>query len=391
MKTLVQALLLCCSFPVLAQSPTLYTSKPTEAYKDKAATQKAGIFISNAHLSYYEKLNKRLVQIDRDYESPLYIVDTQNLKEYYTEDSPEAPAPIIELDEYYGSPHLFTTVAGLKVREYPSSTASVLGTVLIGTAVPIEFYPYDKNAYVPIPYLEGYGYISAQYLGERPVMNELIQAYKATTDVSEQRKYAERILELGWNSEDAVTQKAIQFYIDFATKQDENEKVELLKMQLEVFKAMPKVGDSSKVNKLIKKKQFGFALNGKIEPKDGFDLDWIHTYLGYPIDESANLEDCALGDYEGNSFFNSAEFITHDLDHTYKLRKMDMLNQNGFIIDNHLLEQYTTETMFLKLAKGLITTIDPLTHTYYIAVDDVLYGFEFRNNELLRIELIYYC
>lgn len=391
MKTLVQALLVCCSFPVLAQSPTLYTSKPTEAYKDKAATQKAGIFISNAHLSYYEKLNKRLVQIDRDYESPLYIVDTQNLKEYYTEDSPEAPAPIIELDEYYGSPHLFTTVAGLKVREYPSSTASVLGTVLIGTAVPIEFYPYDKNAYVPIPYLEGYGYISAQYLGERPVMNELIQAYKATTDVSEQRKYAERILELGWNSEDAVTQKAIQFYIDFATKQDENEKVELLKMQLEVFKAMPKVGDSSKVNKLIKKKQFGFALNGKIEPKDGFDLDWIHTYLGYPIDESANLEDCALGDYEGNSFFNSAEFITHDLDHTYKLRKMDMLNQNGFIIDNHLLEQYTTETMFLKLAKGLITTIDPLAHTYYISVDDVLYGFEFRNNELLRVELIYYC
>lgn len=391
MKTLVQALLLCCSFPVLAQSPTLYTSKPTEAYKDKAATQKAGIFISNAHLSYYEKLNKRLVQIDRDYESPLYIVDTQNLKEYYTEDSPEAPAPIIEMDEYYGSPHLFTTVAGLKVREYPSSTASVLGTVLIGTAVPIEFYPYDKNVYVPIPYLEGYGYISAQYLGERPVMNELIQAYKATTDVSEQRKYAERILELGWNSEDAVTQKAIQLYIDFATKQDENEKVELLKMQLEVFKAMPKVDDSSKVNKLIKKKQFGFALNGKIEPKDGFDLDWIHTYLGYPIDESANLEDCALGDYEGNSFFNSAEFITHDLDHTYKLRKMDMLNQNGFIIDNHLLEQYTTETMFLKLAKGLITTIDPLTHTYYIPVYDVLYAFEFRNNELLRVELIYYC
>lgn len=391
MKTLVQALLLCCSLPVLAQSPTLYTSKPTEAYKDKAATQKAGIFISNAHLSYYKKLNKRLVQIDRDYESPLYIVDTQNLKEYYTEDSPEAPAPIIELDEYYGSPHLFTTVAGLKVREYPSSTASVLGTVLIGTAVPIEFYPYDKNAYVPIPYLEGYGYISAQFLGERPVMNELIQAYKATTDVSEQRKYAERILELGWNSEDAVTQKAIQLYIDFATKQDENEKVELLKMQLEVFKAMPKVDDSSKVNKLIKKKQFGFALNGKIEPKDGFDLDWIHTYLGYPVDESANLEDCALGDYEGNSFFNSAEFITHDLDHTYKLRKMDMLNQNGFIIDNHLLEQYTTETMFLKLAKGLITTIDPLTHTYYIPVYDVLYAFEFRNNELLRVELIYYC
>jgi len=210
-------------------------------------------------------------------------------------------------------------------------------------------------------------------------------------EVSEQRKYAERILELGWNSEDAITQKAMQLYIDFATKQGETEKVELLKMQLEVLKAMPKIGDSSKVNKLIKKKQFGFALNGKVEPMNGFDLDWIHTYLGYPIDESSNLEDCALGDYEGNSFFNSAEFITHDLDHTYKARKMDMLNKNGFILDNHLLEQYTTETMFLKLAKGLITTIDPVEHTYYIAVEDVLYSFEFRNNELLRIELIYYC
>jgi len=391
MKTLVQALLFCCTLPVLAQSPTLYTSKPTEAYKDKAATQKAGIFISNAHLSYYEKLNKRLVQIDRDYENPIYIVDTQNLKEYYTEDSPEAPAPIIEMDEYYGSPHLFTTVAGLKVREYPSSTASVLGTVLIGTAVPIEFYPYDKNAWVPISYKDGYGYVAVQYLGERPVMSELIQAYKGATEVNEQRKYAERILELGWNSEDKETQKAIQLYIDFATKQDETEKVELLKLQLDVFKSMPKVGDSSKVNKMVKKKQFGFALNGKVEPINGFDLDWIHNYLGYPIDESANLEDCALGDYESNSYFNSAEFITHDLDHTYKVRKMDMLNKNGFILDNHLLEQYTTETLFLKLAKGLITTIDPIEHTYYIAVDDVLYSFEFRNNELLRVELIYYC
>ncbi|MGG5578819.1 SH3 domain-containing protein [Myroides sp. C15-4] len=391
MKTLVQALLICFTVQAAAQSPTLYTTKPTEAYKDKAATQKAGIFISNAHLSYYEKINKRLVQVDRDYESPLYIVDTQNLKEYYTEDAPEAPAPIIEMDDFYGSPHLFTTAAGLKVREYPSSTASVLGTVLIGTAVPIEFYPYDKNAWVPIPYLEGYGYISAQFLGERPVMNELIQAYKATTEVSEQRKYAERILELGWNSEDTATQKAIQLYIDFATKQDEMEKVELLKLQLEALKSKPKEDDTSKVNKLIKKRQFGFALNEKIEPKDGFDIDWIHTYIGYPLDESANLEDCALGDYEGNSFFNSAEFITHDLEHTYKVRKMDMINKNGFIIDNQLMEQYTTEQVFLKLAKGLITLIEPLTHTYYIAVDDVLYSFEFYNNELLRIELIYYC
>lgn len=391
MKTLVQALLFCFSLQAVAQAPTLYTSKPTEAYKDQAGTQKAGIFISNAHLSYYEKINKRLVQVDRDYESPIYIIDTKNLSEYYTEDSPEAPAPIIEMDEYYGSAHLFTTVAGLKVREYPSSTSSVLGTVLIGTAVPLEFYPYDKEAWVPIAYQEGYGYVSVQYLGARPVMSELIQAYKASSEVGEQRKYAERILELGWNSEDKETQTAIQLYIDFATKQDETEKVELLKMQLEVFKAMPKIGDSSKVNKLFKKGQFGFALNGKVEPKDGFDIDWIHTYLGYTIEESSNLEDCALGDYEGNSFFNSAEFITHDLDHTYKARKMDMLNQNGFIIDNHLLEQYTTETMFLKLAKGLITTIEPLAHTYYIAVDDVLYSFEFYNNELLRVELIYYC
>ena len=391
MKTLVHTLLICLSFHAVAQAQVLYTTKPTEAYKDKAATQKAGIFISNAQLSYYEKINKRLVQIDRDYEAPLYIVDTQNLSEYYTEDSPEAPAPLIELDDYYGSPHLFTTAAGLKVREYPSSTASVLGTVLIGTPVYLDFYPYDKNAWVPIPYNEGYGYVSVQFLGERPVMSELIQAYKSATEVGEQRKYAERILELGWNSEDAETQKAIQLYIDFASKQGENEKVELLKLQLDVFKSMPKMGDSSKVNKLIRKGQFGFALNGKVEPKDGFDIDYIHTYIGYPLDESANLEDCALGDYEGNSYFNSAEFITHDLEHTYKLRKMDMLNKNGFIIDNHLLEQYTTEALFLKLAKGLITTIDPLTHTYYIAVEDVLYGFEFHNNELLRIELIYYC
>lgn len=391
MKTFVQALLICCSIQAVAQSPTLYTTKPTEAYKDKAGTQKAGIFISNAPISYYEKLNKRLVQVDRDYESPIYIVDTQNLSEYYTEDSPEAPAPIIEMDDYYGSAHLFTTVAGLKVREYPTSTASVLGTVLNGTAVPIAFYPYDKNAWVPFPFGDGFGYVAVQFLGARPVMDELVQAYKAATETSEQRKYAERILELGWSSEGKEMQKALQTYIDFAEKQGDTEKAERLKMQLEVVKAMPKMDDYSKVNKMIKKGQFGFALNSKIEPKDGFETEWIHTYLGYPIEESANLDDCGLGDYEGNSFFNSAEFITNDLYRTYKVRKMDMLNQNGFIIDNHLVEQHTTETHFLKIAKGLITMIDPLTNTYYIQVGDLHYSFIFYNNELLRVELIYYC
>lgn len=390
MKTLVQALLFCFSLQAVAQT-TLYTTKPTEAYKDQAGTQKAGIFVSNTPLSDTEKSNKRVVKINRDYENPLYIIDTKNLSETYTDQAPDAPAPLIEQDEYYGSPHLFTTVAGLKVREYPTSTASVLGTVLNGTAVPLYFYPYDKNSWVPLPFEEGYGYVAVQFLGARPVMDELIQAYKTATEISEQRKYAERILELGWNSPDKETIQAIQTYVDFATKQNETDKIELLKIQVEVLKAKPKLGNTAKIDKLIKKQQFGFTLNKLIEPKGGFPIEWIHDYLGYPLDEYADLEDCSLNDYEGNSYFNSAEFITNDLTRSYSARKMDMLNFNGFQIDNSLLDATTTEVAFLKIAKGLITTIDSLTHSYYIQVEDSNYAFVFYNNVLLRVELIYYC
>lgn len=391
MKKLITTILCCITIQTWAQD-ILYVNAPTVAYKDSQATQKMGVYTQGTQLTSFEKVSNKLYKVLVDYQSPMYINDIKNLStKYKAVETIASPAPIIDEDEFYAAPHLFTTVAGLKVREYPSSTSSVLGTVLNGTIVPLPFFPDGKEAWVSIDYMDRKGYIQAKFLGQRPDLDELIQAYKYATDTQDQKKYAERVLELGWNSAHYYTIQALDVFVEYAKNNNLMELAEINQLKKQVLEATPLDGDSSKVEKLQKKQQFGFTINGIVEPLAGFDGELVKQYIGYPLETYSDLDDCALGDYEGNALYNSAEFITNDLSSTVKARKMDMLNFNGFKIGKHLLNGETTEKDFLKIAKGLIGNISPLDKSYTIYLDGQACLFIFQNGLLSRVELIYYC
>ena len=370
----------------------LIVSAPLVSYADQSTTQVHGFYTRGTVLDNYEVISPSLYLIAVDYAPSLYIKDTNLLTDrlFSTTDN-SALSPVIEPNAAYGSPHLYTTVAGLKVREYPDAAAAVLGTVLNGTVFPVTYYPYDEKEWIKIPYGEGYGYIPVKYTGAKPNLTELIATYNKANTTAEKKKYAERILELGWNSTTKENLQALSLFIAYAEANEMHEVATRLQLQKEVIKARPKIFSYKTKEKWQQAGSFGFSVHEIVEPATGFEKEFIAQWVGYPVDSYADLEDCTLGDYESVSFYNGAEFITNDYTDYLQTRQMDMINQQGFILNNHLLNGDTSEELFLQLGKGFISQINAATGDYFIDFEDHTYQFIFRNNKLFQVVLINYC
>lgn len=370
-----------------------YVTTPTVAYNNEKQAKAVGIFLRGAELDSYEFLEDKYVyKINTPYTGIVYITDTYNIKDRLNanDEYQKSPAIIIENDSYYGSPHLFTTVAGLKVRELPNSSSAIVGNLLNGTPVPIYYYPYNSEAWIPVQIDDKKGYIPVKYVGQRPDLTSLKNQYNKAENLEDQKKFAERILELGWNSNRSENETALRLYADFALKNNQPDVAEICLLQADVLKNIPK-NDFNLPIKLIKEKQFGFTLNNQLEPENGFKKSFLETNLGTLKKQSPNLDDCGLDEHETNVFFGSVACIEHQVKKTYLINSMDMVLTNGFKIKNTYLNNATTLADFLKVGVGLITSIDAVTNSYYISTDYMAYVFQFKNNQLTKVTMFYYC
>lgn len=367
-----------------------FVTTPTLAYNNEKASKAVGIFLRGASIDSYELINNYIYKINMGYGDPVYVVDSYYLKDHLNagDEYKPSPAAVIESDEYYASPHLYTTVAGLKVRETPSGAPVVVGTLLNGTVVPLDYYPYNPEAWIPVNIDNKKGYIPMKFVGKRPVLSELTTEYQKASTAEDQKKYAERILELGWNSERKKNIKALELFANYAQKNNLADVSEISRLQAQVLKKVP---EAEPVTQLLRKKNFGFTLNGELEPATGFKLPVLERYLGKVTKSYTDLDDCGLGDYETNVFFHTAECIGHDLNKTYMLRSMAMKKECGFKIADHLLNEQTTESEFLKLGSGLISYIDVKRNVYGISGDYMAYKFSFHKGLLVKVEILYYC
>ncbi|MCC9043151.1 SH3 domain-containing protein [Myroides sp. M-43] len=392
MKNTFRILCLLISSVALGQNQ-LYVTTPTVAYDDANGSTQIGVYVRGAYLENIEKINKDVFKITTENLGITYILDGKNLKTITSsEDEIEkSPSPIIDFDDYYGSPHLFTLVGGLKVRTAPNHQAETLGVLYNGTPVGINYYPYDKEAWIKITFNEGQGYIPVKYLGKRPILNNLITNYKKATDPKEQKRLVQRIVELGWNSTDEEAAKALLVFADFAERNGQPEKATIARLQSEVLKASPEEEMYDKILAMVSKKQLGFTLNNVIEPTKGFSLATLEKAFGRIKESYSNLDDCALDNYESNIKFNNAECIGHDVNKTYTLRIVNIANGAGFKINNSILNENTTEKEFLKIGKGLINLILSTEKAYQIPIGDSAYRFTFAEGKLSKVELIYFC
>lgn len=390
MKKLI-VLFLLATLSVNAQRK--YISTPTVAYNNEKGSKAVGIFLRGAQIDSYEFLQDKYVyKVYTPHTETIYITDTYNVKDRLnaSDDYEKSPAVIIENDGYYGSPHLFTTVASLKIRELPNSSSAVVENILNGTPVPIYYYPYNNEAWIPVQIDDKKGYIPVKYVGKRPDLTNLKKEYKKALTLEDQKKFAERILELGWSSNANENEAALRLYAEFASKTNQPQVAQICLLQADVLKNIPK-DDFNLPIKLQKEKQFCFTLNNEVEPEKGFKKSFLETNLGKIKEQYTNLDDCALSDYETNVFFNSVECIGHDVNKTYHIRSMEMVNNNGFKLKNINLNNTTTPTEFLKAGMGLISSINPLTNSYYISNDYMTYEFHFKNDRLFKVTAHYYC
>ena len=368
-------------------------STPTVAYSDESGAKAVGIFMRGAIISNYEIMKNYNYKVYTDYTQPLYIRDTYNLKDRLKSDDEigKTPSAIINEDDYYVGPHLFTNVASLKVKAQPNIEAAVLGKLLNGTVIPIEYYPYTQDSWIPVDYEGKRGYISSQFIGKRPVLKDLYFAYQNSTTAEDMKKYAERILELGWNSSASENAEALDIYAYYANFSENYNVAKLCKLQAEVLRNIDKGFDHFLVEDLINNKEFGFTLNNNLEPKNGFSVSYLQKNLGNITKSHTDLDDCALGDYENNVYFTNAECISHDIKKTYILRKLKMDQSQGFKIYDQFLNANTTEEEFLVLTKKLINHINGKTSSYLIGTDAYYYEFQFTNGKLAQVVINYYC
>ncbi|WKW46548.1 SH3 domain-containing protein [Myroides sp. JBRI-B21084] len=370
-----------------------YITTPTIAYNNAKQSKAVGIFLRGATIDSYEFLKDEYVyKIYTPYTGTVYITDIYNVKDglHANDEFQKSPAIIIENDGYYGSPHLFTTVAGLKIRELPTSTSPIVGNILNGTPIPIYYYPYNSEAWIPIQMNNKKGYIPAKYVGQRPDLITLKNQYKKAQTLEEQKKFAERILELGWNSNPSENEAALRLYADFALKNNQPQIAEICLLQADVLKNIPK-NDFNLPLKLRKKKQFGFTLNNELEPENGFKKSFLETNLGKIKRNTTDFDDCGLEEHETKVYFGSVACIEHNVNKTYTISSLDIVNTNGFKIKNTYLTNFTTLADFLKVGVGLITSIDAPNNSYYISTDYMAYEFQFKNNQLTKVTMFYYC
>lgn len=138
---------------LLVNAQRKYISSPTVAYHDEKGLKAVGIFLRGAQIDSYEFLQDKYVyKISTPYTGTVFITNTYHVKNRLnaSDDYEPSPAVVVENDEYYGSPHLFTTVASLKVRELPNSSSAVVGNLLNGTPVAIYYYPYNVESWIPV-------------------------------------------------------------------------------------------------------------------------------------------------------------------------------------------------------------------------------------------------
>lgn len=390
MKKVLFFLLSC--FSLWAQDRK-YVSSPTIAYNDAKSSKAVGIFLRGAQISEYVMVDSYIYKVPMVGIGYVYITDNYNIKDRLNaRDRVEnTPALFVDFDEYYGAPHLFTTVAGLKVREFPDIQSKVLGTLLNGTVVPVYFYPYDESGWVSVVIDNKIGYIPRKYIGRRPAMKDLIDFYKNASTEEQQQKYAERIIELGWNSYNTDKPKAFRIFAEHLSKKGETEQSKLLLAQAKVLEGVKEWSDSKTiVDTYLEENRFGFVLGSKIEGMDGFSLSDLQKYLGKITDSYVNLDDCGLDDFEDNVLFSNAELIHNTNNHTYTIRRLDMVDETGFQIGTNVYDQHSNEIDFLEQNVGVINWIAS-GGVYGITFDGIAYEFHFHKGKLKKVHLIIYC
>jgi hypothetical protein len=341
---------------------------PTKLYNqpNKDATNK-GILLRGAYVKKINSAENNWQKIEvyaglEGYVPVDFLVKNLNGGDTY-EPSPE---PIIEKDEYYGSQHLFVTVASLKARSEPSQLAKISKIYTNGEPISVYYYPKNDTDWVVTSAYNKNEFVQKKFIGLRPDINELFTKYDGIikSDINNRRMFAERAVELAWNNADNTVLPALERFLMVAKDLKNQQLIDDTELNIFVLKAQSKKLSTVKIGTIVNsKKSYAVIKNTKVSEK-GIDLKTVNKLLGKPIKKSLN--ECS--GTESQTFFN-ATFELFEKNICY-LDELYFVDFDCYYLDGYRIDKTITEKEFVTKFANIITVSGFSPHEYSITYDE---------------------
>lgn len=383
-----------CLFQLAHAQKQLFVSaaKPVFETPNKQAAEK-GILVRQAAVSIQRELPKYYEVLLDNGEIGYIFKDHLSQSLYASDAHPPSPSPIIDEDEFYGAPHLFTQAAGLKIRARPDATSPQLGTLLNGTAVPISYYPFAADRWVNIGNFENSenSFVLQKFLGSRPVFEQLEKQLEAlpATDLAQRSKTAERLLELGWNSTLDDQKKGLQHFLELSQLKKDTKAIAKTQLLLQYVEGALHPQSDERLEMLFNNPaQMGFVLRGKLEPAQGFSKSELEKVLGSASKPLIEFNEC---NSQQGDVYQEFSLGTVCLNTTNKIYALKMSRETAFHFLNYLYTENTSEKGFVETAQGYLNHFDPRTGTYGILAESGGFFFRFKAGLLDQVSMYYSC
>lgn len=321
-----------------------------------------------------------------------YVATRLNARDIKVKDNEN---PLIEIDDYYGSNHLFVLVAGLKARAQPDKNSKIREILYTGDPVPINYLPKNQEEWVNIG-----GHFSDEYakftlrkfVGKRPDFNTLLKDFDKldVTNITERKTLGERIVELAWNSDNATLTPAYQRYYEVVKQLNDPKLLADTELNMAIAKALTKHKKPEEILAFVKKSEF--ILKG-IKTKSWYlsQKDLVKTFGKPP--KTANVSDeCGVYLSELFYYYPDLQASVEEQKNQAEITKVFINENNKLVLNaNATLDYILTEKAFIEKYGAYIGASIKAPHSYSIQIEDSEFKIEFKDGKLFTIEIFFYC
>ena len=395
MKVLYTILATIAFYFTAISQENLYVISPKLVYeKPNSKSLEKGVLLRGAKVDIINNIKDKWYEITLDNDTKGFIT-----KEYLgdaifgNDEYISSPTPIIDMDDYYGSPHLFITKSSVTVYKEPTKEANTLGTLFNGTPIALTYYPFEQSEWVNIGSFknESRAFVEQHTLGKRPVFKELEKKYNQSEFYEDKLKFSNEMLELSWqnNLEDQKT--ALKYAIQTAKlKKDINNEKYYSTLLKYVEGALNPVNVDD-AESFFKVDQTGFVLNGTLEPLKGFTKSDIEMALGKRIKLLSFYNECTAEEGDIYRLYTLGTVGFNDSQRTSKIYELEITDKTAFRFHKYLFTSKTSMDGFVNVTKGYLSYYDFENNVFKVQTEMGGYDFYFTNNKLVKVVFYYYC
>lgn len=373
---------------LLVISPKLVYEKPNSRSLEK------GILLRGAKVKILNTIKNSWYEVTLDNGTKGFVTKEDLGDTLFGNDEYQSsPSPVIDMDDYYGSPHLFVVNSKVPVYKDHNAASNIIGTLSNGTPIALSYYPFSEMEWINIGSFkkENNAYIKQTTLGERPVFNDLQNQYNTAERNEDRLRLSQEMLELSWqnNLEDQKT--ALEYAIQLAQDSKDSKNERFYKSLLQYVQGALSPVSAEEAEAFFKVDQTGFVLNGVLEPAKGFTKSDIEITLGKRIQLLSFYNECMVEEGDIYRLYTLGTVGFNDSQRTTKIYELHITDKTTFRFNKYLFTTKTSMEGFVNATKGYLSFYDFENNIFKVETEMGGYDFYFINNKLAKVVFYYYC